>query len=264
MEKYNKNMKRRGQVTIFVIIGILIVALGILIYIFYPKLQSTLGFGDERPSVYLQKCIEEKVSESVEILSSQGGSIEPENYYLYKDDKIEYLCYNEEYYLPCIMQKPMLKNSIEEEIKKNIEDDFATCLKNMYESFKKRGYQVKREAGEIGIELLPNIISLYFEGKIVLTKGEDVKTYDSAKVVITNNLYEMISIANSILNWEATYGDAETTTYMNYYHDLKVEKYKQSDGTTIYILTNRDTGEKFQFASRSIAWPEGYEGGEFR
>jgi hypothetical protein len=42
-----------------------------------------------------------------------------------------------------------------------------------------------------------------------------------------------------------------------YYHDLKVEKKKQIDETSIYILTNRDTGEKFQFASRSYAFPPG-------
>jgi len=77
-------------------------------------------------------------------------------------------------------------------------------------------------------------------------------------VILNNNLYELVSIVNSILNWEARYGDSETTIYMNYYHDLKVEKKKQSDGSTIYILTDRNTLDKFQFASRSVAWPPGY------
>ena len=66
-----------------------------------------------------------------------------------------------------------------------------------------------------------------------------------------------MSIANSILSMEVQFGDSETTIYMNYYHDLKVEKKKQTDGTTIYILTDRITGDVFQFASRSIAWPPG-------
>jgi hypothetical protein len=37
-----------------------------------------------------------------------------------------------------------------------------------------------------------------------------------------------------------------------------VEKKKQGDGTTVYILTDRDTDEKFYFASRSIAIPAGF------
>ena len=76
--------------------------------------------------------------------------------------------------------------------------------------------------------------------------------------MLNNNLYELVSITNSILNWESKYGDAETTVYMNYYHDLKVEKMKQSEGTTVYILTDKNNENKFQFASRSVAWPPGY------
>ena len=75
---------------------------------------------------------------------------------------------------------------------------------------------------------------------------------------MNNNIYELTSIAESILNWEAQYGDVETMTYMSFYKDLKVEKYKQTDGSKIYILTNRNTGDKFQFATRSYAFPAGY------
>jgi len=45
---------------------------------------------------------------------------------------------------------------------------------------------------------------------------------------------------------------------MDYYHHLKVEKKKQGDGTTIYMITNRDTGDKFQFASRSVDIGSGF------
>ena len=106
------------------------------------------------------------------------------------------------------------------------------------------------------MELLPQRVFVSFEKDLTLTKG-DAERCDKIDVVIDNNLYELVSISNSILNMETKYGDSETTIYMNYYHNLKVEKKKQSDGTTIYILTHRDTGNKFQFASRSVAWPPG-------
>ena len=107
------------------------------------------------------------------------------------------------------------------------------------------------------IELLPKRIVGIFNYSLILTKGS-TERYDSFSVVLNNNLYELVSIASSILNWEARYGKAESTIYMNYYHDLKVEPKLQSDGTTIYILTDRNNGNKFQFASRSVAWPPGY------
>jgi hypothetical protein len=45
---------------------------------------------------------------------------------------------------------------------------------------------------------------------------------------------------------------------MIYYPSLKVEKKKQGEGSTVYILTDRDTDEKFYFAVRSLAIPPGF------
>ena len=81
----------------------------------------------------------------------------------------------------------------------------------------------------------------------------------SFNVILNNNLYELIGIANSIVEWETTLGNADTSTYMTYYNDLKVEKKVKSEGTKIYIITDRNTGNKFQFASRSQVLPAGYD-----
>ena len=77
-------------------------------------------------------------------------------------------------------------------------------------------------------------------------------------MVISNNLYELVAIANSIIEWEVAYGDVERTLYESYYHNLRFEKKAKSDGSKIYILTDLDTGNKFQFASRSMVLPGGY------
>ena len=247
----------RGQVTIFIIIAIVIVVMGVLIFLFYPQIKTGLGFEEKNPSAFIQACIEEEIENSVEKLSLQGGSINPEHYILYDNEKIEYLCYTGEYYKTCIMQQPMLKQHIESEIKNEIKEEVKVCFDSMKESYEKRGYSVNLRQGETNIELLPKRIISTFDYSLTLTK-KDSETFDSFKVILNNNLYELVSIVNSILNWESSYGDSETTIYMDYYPNLKVEKKKQSEGSTIYILTERDTENKFQFASRSVAWPPGY------
>lgn len=251
-------MNKRGQITIFIIIGIIIVVLAILLFLFFPQIKTTLGFSDLNPSEFIQDCIEEEISDNVLMLSAQGGSLNPEHYILYNNEKIEYLCYTNEYYKTCVMQQPMLKEHIESELADSIKIETNDCFNAMKENFEKRGYSVNLKQGAAEVELLPNRISVNFNNALTLAKNEQTEKYDSINVVLNNNLYELISITNSILNWEARYGDSETTTYMNYYHDLKVEKKKQSDGTTIYILTDRNNQNKFQFASRSLAWPPGY------
>ena len=45
---------------------------------------------------------------------------------------------------------------------------------------------------------------------------------------------------------------------MVFYPEFIIDKLKQGDGTTVYIITDKETETKFQFASRSFAWPPGY------
>ena len=248
---------KRSQVTIFIIIAVLIVAFAILIYLIYPDITTDAGFDSKNPNAFIQSCLEEEIENDVEKLSLQGGSLVPEHYIMYNSNKIEYLCYTNEYYKTCVMQQPMLKEHIESEIKNEIEDEAEDCFNSLKENYEKKNYNVNLKTGETNIELLPKRIVATFNSSLTLTK-DGTEKYDSFRVVLNNNIYELVSITNSILNWEARYGDSETTLYMDYYRDLKVEKKKQTDGTTIYILTDRNNGNKFQFASRSVAWPPGY------
>lgn len=250
-------MKNRGQVTIFIIVAIVVVAIVALLFLFYPEVKGILGISPENPSNYLESCIGEKVQETASKISLQGGSLNPEHYILYDNEKIEYLCYSEEYYRNCVVQQPMIKEHVEEEIAKAIEEDAYECLQSLKKNYERQGYNVNLKEDDLRVELLPKRIVVGFGNSLTLAKGDSMK-YDNIEVILNNNLYELVSIANSIIRWETNYGDVETTTYMNYYHDLKVEKKKQSDGTTVYILTDRNTLDKFQFASRSVVLPPGY------
>jgi len=257
MQKRGKIFSKRGQVTIFIIIAIIIIALGALIYLVYPQIKSAIKAEYKNPGAFIQDCIEDEIEENVEKLSLQGGSIDPEHYFTYNDINIEYLCYTNQNHDTCIIQQPLLKSHIESEIKNAIEDKAEACFQDLKESYEDRGYDVNLRAGETIVELLPERIVTTFTHQLTLTKGES-EQYDIFRVVLDNNLYELVSIANSIIEWEATYGDADPRIYMTYYHDLKVEKNLRDDGTKIYVLTNRDKGNKFQFVSRSLVFTPGH------
>ncbi len=250
-------MGKRGQVTIFIIIAIIIIVIGVLIYLFYPQIKSWISPESKNPGLFLQNCLEDEIERTVENLSLQGGSTNPEHFYLYQGNKLEYLCYTNENYKTCIVQQPMLKSHIESEIKNEISEEVNACLEDLESSFKEEGYSVNIEDGDVVVELLPERIVTTLTHKLTLTRG-DAKRYESFKIILNNNLYELISIADSIVDWEASYGDVDPSTYMGYYHGLKVEKLNQEDGSTVYILTDKDAENKFQFASRSVAWPIGY------
>ena len=259
MEKHKISMEKKGQVTIFIIIAIIIVAVGVLIYLLYPRISQIVTNPPTSPAEYLKLCVEEDVNNAVDKLSMQGGVITPTNLsYLYNDVRIEYLCYINEDYKTCVMQRPMLKEDIEKELKKEMGSTMDDCLTSMQKDYQGRAYAVEMAKGKSSVEITPEKIILHFNTTLTLTK-QNTDRYNSIDVSLQNkNLYQFIMITLSILNFEARYGDSETTTYMDYYRNLKVEKLKQTDGAKIYILTDRDTKDKFQFATRSVVWPAGY------
>jgi hypothetical protein len=248
---------KKGQVTIFIIMAIVIVVLGVLIYTFFPQIKSSVGLETKDPYSFMRSCMQDKIEDVVMNLSLQGGSLNPENTYLYQGYDIEYLCYTNEDYKLCSVQRPFLKKHIESEIKTTIEQDVSSCFNSLKENYRNKGYSVNLKPGAINVELLPKRIVTKLESELTISKDSSEK-YDEFDIILNNNLYELLGIATSIVEWEATLGEADTTTYMMLYPDLKVEKLRQNDETKIYILTDKNTGYKFQFASRSLAFPPGY------
>lgn len=248
---------KSGQVTIFIIIGIVIVVFAVLVYMFYPKIKSNLGIQESTPQSYIQSCVEDKLRETVNLISLQGGSVNPSLYQLYKDEKIEYLCYTEEFFSSCVIQQPMLKNHIESEIKKEISATVDDCFSSLERSYSQKGYDVDLMVGTKIVELLPKKIISTFNNSLIIKKGDDVQSYKSFIVVLNNNLYELVAIANSIIEWEGIYGEAGSEIYMTYYPNIKVEKILRDSGDKIYIVTDRTTGDKLRFAVRSQVWPAG-------
>src|SRR3989338_1392512 len=103
-----KKRGTRGQLTIFIIVAILVVAIVALLFAF-PKLRTAVGFEKpESPENFIQTCLEDTIKENVELISSQGGSLEPSPSVEYLDEKIQYLCYTPQKYQACVVQIPFL------------------------------------------------------------------------------------------------------------------------------------------------------------
>lgn len=246
---------KRGQLTLFIIIAIVIVA--ILLIVFYPRVKGI--FVPSAPSMQLESCIGDKLDEAVELVEKRGGSINPVNAIMYDDEKVEYLCYTNQYYQTCVMQQPLLRQHVEREILDYVNLEVRRCVDGLKQDLRKKGYSVSSGAEFISVNIVPNNIEVKVSGFSVV-KGDTGESYDEFVVEKKSELYDLIMLATSILNWEARYGDSDITTYMIYYPNVKVEKYKQEDGSKIYILTSEK--DKFVFASRSISWPGGYGYGQ--
>ena len=255
--KTKKEMNKKAQVTIFIILALAIIIVLLLIFLGRDRI-GTLITG-ESPVEQIKRCVAESFEPALDLIRLQGGSLAPENYYLYQGNKLDYLCYTEENYKQCVMQKPLLKQSIERELEAYLQPRARNCIESVKSSLQGKGYAVSSKNPVINIQLIPNSILIDIKSDLRISK-DITETHESIKVDINSKLYEHVMVASSISNWEAKYGDSETMNYMIYYPDLKVEKKKQGDGTTVYILTDRGSLDKFMFASRSIVLPAGIIG----
>ena len=156
-------MKKRGQITIFIIVAILLVV-GIGLYFL---LRGVVGPGlggsvETNPQRYIQLCAEEEARNSINKVLEQGGFLEPKDYKLHKDIRATYLCKNIGLFGPCINQHPMLLNEITLELKNKIKPTVDQCFVNLQENFQELGYDVSIGQDK-GMEVVLAPGSVYLE-----------------------------------------------------------------------------------------------------
>ena len=250
-----KEMKK-GQVTIFVIAAVVIVVGAVLIFLFRGQISETI-FGEVTPNSFLSECVEDEVRGYVETLAKQGGYNEPEGYIMWKDYRVKYLCYTSKYYEPCLVQQPMIKQHFEDELREMIGGSVRGCVQEMKETFEGRGYEVSAPSSvSYDVKIVPRNIQILVDAPISLTK-DTTQTFTEFEINMRSEMYGLLMIATSIIDYESTYGDSETSIFIQYYPSL-IEKTKLTDGSKIYVVRDVTTHESFTFASRGLSWPAGY------
>jgi len=253
-------MSRRGQVTIFIIIGIVIVV-GVLIYLLFRQgvIPDLTGSDEtESPSGFLDICLEEKVNDAILKVSSQGGNTNPKSYKTFKFTEegyysdISYLCYTPTFYEPCVNQQPRLLNHVQEEIKTYLEEDVEFCFTELIKNYRNLGYvvEVREKTNAFDVILAPNRVQLNINHEITLTKNEKTTTQKDFKTITSSKLYELSDLAQEILNQEAQFCFFNYIGYMSSYPEFDIDKHQTSDSTTIYTLKHNKDINKFRFAIR--------------
>jgi hypothetical protein len=130
-------------------------------------------------------------------------------------------------------------------------------MRSLKEEYENQGYNVRLGEMSSDVEIVSGIIKVNFDTDMTISK-DTTRNFNGFDIDIRSEMYDLLLTAQSVIDFEATYGDSETTVYLKYYPNLRMEKIKLDDSTTIYKLGNVVTEEEFVFASRSLAWPPGY------
>jgi hypothetical protein len=183
-----------------------------------------------------------------------AGFVNPVFTYSYGGEEFTYLCYTEEYYKTCVVQVPFLKNIFEEQAEKILKDKIDDCYSSSIADLRAQGFDVSSGNVDYKVLIEPGVVRVQIEAPTTVGSQKFVRF----NIKLNSNIYDMVMIANSILQFEAQLGDSDVTSMMAIYPDYIIDKIKRSDGTTVYIIEDKILGTKFQFASKSLVWPAGY------
>lgn len=246
---------KKGQVTLFIMLAIMIVAAIVLAIYFMggvdPESQTDLN-----PKQFIQKCVRNAVEDSVELMLMNGGQRNPSQAITYLGEEWNYLCYQGDFYLPCYNLHPMLENLIESEIEADIDRDIQECFDSMEEDFGDKGYDVSGGKTSYSVDLLPGKVAINLDKKIDLVRGESSQTFRNFDLSVMSPIYELARIAREVVNSESQFCHFEYNGYMLLYPDYEIRRVDYSD-SKIYRLIDRTTGAEFKFAVRSCAFAPG-------
>ena len=250
---YNK----RGQTTIFIIIGILIVA-GVLIFFFLSneKIRNPFVSAEENPERFISICIEKALREKLETIMIQGGYMENslnKTFKFTKENKyqdISYLCYTQNNYVSCLNQEPNLIFHLQNEVKKNIETEVRDCIDQLSFSLDENGYMTETSYKDFDLKLSEEKIEINIDSKIITTKNDETREYKNFKIDVVTGIYNLGITAIEIVNQESRFCNFNYLGFMYLYPQYGIDKFRTTDSEEIYTITYKKTNEKFRFAIR--------------
>lgn len=253
-----KIRNKRGQVTIFIIICLLIVA-SILLILYLSGKISFINSPAENPESYLRNCMMTSIKDAEKIIIDNNGypQIIKDNYVLYNKEKVPYMCTAAEFYSVCTPQEPAFFSYVSELIENKVARDTQTCLDNLVEDLKNKGYTVQVDLGNVTLKVQKDFIAVNFGKRIYATRNEDAIQISNIEISHSTKLYDMIKLIQTIVNYESTVCEFDKMNWMRHDSSILIFSTRTSDQTKIYTLQDRLTEREIKFAIKTCVLPAG-------
>lgn len=253
--KFLKRLDKRGQVTIFIIVGIVIVV-GILILFYLFRGPSILSPQITPPRDFIQNCMDESVRDSLDRVYRNGGEADISFGVKYQGEDYNYLCYNAEDYLSCYNLHPLLEDQIESEIEDATKDDLQECFDKLRADLEAKRFEVSGGATSYSIDLLPGSVEINIEKEVIISGRNSTQSFNEFNFRVVDPIYDLVKVARRIVNDEATNCRFDRSEYMLFYPDYEIVM-ASYDNNKFYTITDRTSGKEFKFAVRTCAIPAG-------
>jgi len=246
------DMEKKGQATLFIILGIVLVVLVVLYFIGVKQniIPPLLGGGDAASQMadvkdHVGECLQDVGNGYVTQIAVQGGYLGPAEgtYRMYNDTQVSYLCWNQEGVNTCTNRLLTLSH-MEEELTTAIENTLATCV-NVYEV--SEDAEVARE-WELTVAIERAFVDLTLYYPVTINDGDTVVSEDEFSESLGVPLGELYEVSQDIVDDHAVFGDFEQLLYMlSKLSRYTIYKYRPYPDT-LYQVKLREGTYVFQFA----------------
>jgi hypothetical protein len=186
----------KGQITIFIIIAILVVAVIVLFFIFRDKLTVKGNSSEVIVSPIYTKalyCLDSTTQEGIKYIALQGGynKIPVENSLIYFADEVP------DYYISGKKSMPSMER-VERELGNYIQENLDSCIN--LSNFEEQGFYITKGNLTVSTVVSENKISINAIYPLSIKKGEETSVLREFDTSINSNFKELYSASEEVLN----------------------------------------------------------------
>ena len=256
---------KKGQTTIFIITGIvLVLAVALTLYTqeFYKTKVITEEIEDNAKQLlepknfksYVETCLHDKAYPLIIGLSLQGGTLKglTSNTYellpngnsrIYYNSTYRYFCKNDLEH-GCV-NNIITRQDMEKELNQNITNIISECVNLTI--FEKIGYNITNKSLKVNSTIAVDEVNIVLDYPITITKGDFSLNIPQFLAIVKIPLGRVYDLAVNITNEEILKGRFEKDEWMKQNNvDIMVEKHKPYPDT-VYKLTKFDKKQNKNF-----------------
>jgi len=246
------NAEKRGQVTLFIILAMVIVIILAVVFYVVSRTSSSLGSYEEDKAfvdgqigsvrAFVVKCVEKQVSSDVKLLLQNGGksAIEPIAR-PYQGASVNYLLYDG-------TNNMNLRSEIGRRISLQVEEK----LKNdcSLSSFKEVNPKPEIRRMEVDTLILDDSVRVDLTYPITLKKGSYQTTIEDFQINVLTDFGRLYRTADTIISQEVQGGAFDVVEYTTLFPEIRTKKDALSAKEHVYVISTEEGDEFLIFATK--------------
>jgi len=240
-------MQKRGQVAVFVVIGIAVVILFVLLF-YYRNTLISAAKGTVDTEQYLndqliniqeeiiEKCVVSETNDAIKLFLDNGGQfVDPLNFLRYNEKKYRILCQNIPGKETCL-SSPLSLTKVSEDFNFYLKDKISNCLD--FSEFEDKNYELIYP-DELELNTAVNLDSVIVESNYPVELTRNEFSVKSEKVVKTFNvpLGDIIKAVNGVLDWRTKIGAFNPLLYGVNSHNKYIVDVKKPYPDEVYDVS---------------------------